>query len=55
MNRHGQSTSEFVLILAGLTLIGILLMYALVGPSGQYGYVNVAEKIASDKISDASN
>ena len=53
VNRAGQSTTEYILMLSVLTIIGIWIMKAMIGnSSGQGGAVNTASKTAADKIAN---
>jgi hypothetical protein len=52
--RHafGQATTEFVLMLAFMTLLGVILMNAMIGPDKQSGSIKSAE---NNTISGISN
>ena len=54
VGRSGQSATEFIVMLGFLTLIGLWIMNALIGPDGNSGAVTVmqvngATKIAQEK------
>jgi hypothetical protein len=55
VNAHGHATSEFVIVLALLTILGIFFMNSLVGPNGQSGAVNPMQQNAVHKVAKDSD